>query len=290
MLSAWKFSLFATSTILILQAEEETSLRLLWPSTLATMIGSWLGGVSKTQAEETFSMRPAITRDHQQFFSQHGWIAFEDVLSPDRTALMLQTLLAAESERLQTTPLRLSEKAPTELYAAGTDLWRTHSGVKALAADLGWAGMLGELLDVRVLRLAGDQLWLWRPGRWSPQFIPFATLNRPWLSLSQIVSCDGLLAGVFFSLEGGSETSVKPTLPLNPFGPNGGAVIVKADLPLSLDMFQGLSQASYCVLVAGKHCHYRPAPLDPAPHRLKAFGYIPGQPMTEKSHPLLWTA
>jgi hypothetical protein len=241
--------------------------------------------------EETFIlMRPAITRDHQQFFSQNGWIAFEDVLSSDRVGQMLQTLLSAEARRLHTTPLRLSEHTPIDLFQAGTDLWRTDQEVRSIASDMGWAKLLSELLDQRVLRLAGDQLWLWRPGRWSPQFVPFAQQALPWMSLSQIVSCDGLLAGIFFSLEGGSPGSVKPQLPLNPLGPVGGAVVVRADLPLSLQMFQGLSKATYCVLVGGKQCQYRPAPLDPAPHRMKSFGYIPGQPLTERSHPLLWTA
>lgn len=247
--------------------------------------------VIKTKSLREYGiMRPAITREHQQFFSQNGWIAFEDVLGADRTTQMLQTLLTAEADRLHTTSLRLGECSPLDLFQAGTDLWRTNTEVRGIAADLGWAKLLGELLDVRVLRLAGDQLWLWRPGRWSPQFVPFAQESLPWISLSQIVSCDGLLAGIFFSLEGGAQNSVKPQLPLNPLGPVGGAVIVRADLPLSLQMFQGLSKASYCILVAGKQCQYRPAPLDPAPHRLKSLGYIPGQQLHERSHPLLWTA
>ena len=234
-------------------------------------------------------MRPAITRDHQQFFLQHGWIAFEDVLSHDRTAQMLQTLLTAEASKLHTSSLRLAEQTPIALYQAGTDLWRTHAEVRALAADIGWAQCLGELLDVRMLRLAGDQLWIWRPGSWSPSSVPFAEAALPWISLSQIVSCEGLLAGIFFSLEGGSHSSVQPQLPLNPLGPVGGAVVVRADLPLLLPVFQGLSKTCYCVLVGGQQCRYRPAPLDPTPHRIKSMGYIPGQVLTEKSHPLLWT-
>jgi hypothetical protein len=243
-----------------------------------------------TRLEEKNPMRPAITREHQQFFAQQGWIAFEEVLSPDRTAQTLQTLLGAEAARLDTTPLRLGERPPIDLYQAGSDLWRANPEVRAIASDMGWAKCLGELLDVRLLRLAADQLWIWRPGRWSPQFVPFAEASLPWVSLSQIVSCDGLLAGIFFSLEGGSPESVKPQLPLNPLGPTGGAVVVRADLPLSLQMFQGLSKTAYCVMVAGKQCQYRPAPLDPAPHRMKSMGYIPGQPLKERSHPLLWTA
>lgn len=235
------------------------------------------------------SMRPAITRDHQAFFASNGWIAFEDAFSNDRGALMLDRLLGAQAERLHTTTARLGEKSPLALYEAGTDLWRISPEVRALAGDHDWAQLMGQLLSVRQLRLAGDQLWTWRPGRWSINKIPFAEVDLPWMSLSQIVSCDGLLAGIFFTLEGGGLQGVTPELPISPFGPTGSAVIVRADLPLSLNLFRGVGKVAYCVLVFGRQGSYRPAPYDPQPNRLKQMSYTVGQTLSERTHPILWT-
>lgn len=230
---------------------------------------------------------PATDKEQRLFFRKNGWIAFEDALAAPQMAHMISILLTAERKQLSQT---LDRAPPTSLFKAGQDLWRHSDDVRKLAGNFGWAQIAAQLLDERVLRLIGDQLWLWRPGNWQPAQIPFAEHNLPWISLNQITSCEGILAGCFFNLEGPKDIEIEDKLPLSPFGSPGSVVFVKADLPLELSLFSGLSRMSYCVLIGSRVASYRPAPYDPHPLHLKKLGYRPGEALKEHLHPLLWTA
>jgi hypothetical protein len=234
-------------------------------------------------------MHPAIHKDHHLFFQKNGWIAFEDSLSSDQKASLLEEQLSLLAEHLKVSPLQLSRQSPVSLFSAGTDLWADAPKLRDLVGGGAWGDLLGALFNCRILRLGGTQSWIWRGGSWSAKQIPFQEAELPWISLQQITSVEGLLGGVFFALETPEQTSVSAEIPLNPFGPLRGAVIVRSDLPLQLvPFFSGSSRTYVCVLFAGKQCSFRLAPLDPQPNRMKALGYYPGQPLSERTHPLLW--
>jgi len=230
---------------------------------------------------------PATDKEQRLFFRKNGWIAFEGAISPERVSCMVAVLLAAVRQQLSQT---VDRAPPNALFKAGRDLWRHSDDVKKLAGNFGWAQIAAQLLEERTLRLIGDQLWLWRPGHWQSEQIPFLEHNLPWISLNQITSCDGILAGCFFNLEGPRDQLIEDKLPLCPFEAPGSVVFVKADLPLELSFFTGLSRMSYCVLIGSRTASYRPAPYDPNPLHFKKLGYRPGEALNERLHPLLWTA
>jgi hypothetical protein len=199
--------------------------------------------------------RFATSSEQREFFSQHGFIAFEELLPPEEAAELGACL---------------SLHATLSSYAAGRDLWRENPLVKKVVLRRDLAEVASALLHTGPLRIAYDQLLL------AP--LPF---TQP-VSLHHISALQPMLGGYALAL-GAAQTRTTGLLPTA----CGDALFFNASFPLPLDDLGG--QPFLLITYCAHKTLYTLQRGDPGVHTLKKLGYVFGDRIHSHTHPLICT-
>jgi len=211
-------------------------------------------------------MKFIVDNSHREFFEENGWIEFEEVLPVESCIAILSSI--QQVLRLRKAPQKASFPGDeVELFKAGRDLWRDDPGLKQAIAHRTLSEIVSELVEVKPLRLAYDQLLLSQVQ----ECLPGNAL------LGSIGPCQGILAVLAICLEG-TGTDLLPSEP-------GNICAIKPTTPLNLPDLKGtFLLIGYCRAVA----RYAIQSLDPCANLLKTWRYAAGDRLIDRLHPIVY--
>ncbi len=211
-------------------------------------------------------MKFIVDNSHREFFQEYGWIEFEEVLAPDVCAAMLLTVEQALRRRGALRTLSLPEDAIT-LFKAGRDVWREDAELKRAVCHRTLSEIVSELVEVKPLRLAYDQLLVSQMRGCLP----------PNALMGSFGPSQGVVATIAICLEGTGEG-------LLPSKPGHISAILPAT-PLVLPPLHGtFLLVGYCRAVS----RYAIQPLDPCANLPKSWGYAVGDRLIDRLHPIVY--
>ncbi len=201
-------------------------------------------------------MRYTFTAQQRFFFSKRGYIEFEQLLTPP---LLERALSLLSGQKSDWEPSRQSAELRTLL-------------MKQLPHSAG-CGLLGQ----PTLRLAFDQFYNQKSSSCGAAVLESIGSVRP------IVG--GLLIRLSgYSADDSQHPSQHPWLPTTP----GHGTFLSPTLPIDQDrLHQEPDCAFWLIAYLGDKALYTLTPEDPHTHELKTFGYVFGDQVEERTHPLL---
>jgi hypothetical protein len=213
-------------------------------------------------------MRISITQQQIQYFRDHSYIEFEDLLSEKQlTSLKEETLVY------------LSSRSYLKNFIAGRDLFRRNSQVKKLVTSVQLAQFASLFTNHDHLRIAFDQLLTSLPPYENPDEAPPLFHGR--YNLDQMSPIQGLVCGLLINID--AETP-PPSFPSKP----GNGVYFSPNWPIDFHEILHPTQKYLLIVYTKQHSLYRFQPLDPAAHELKKLGYGFGDSLEHANHPLLF--
>lgn len=221
-------------------------------------------------------MRFALTADHRTFFQKHHFIAFEDLLSTEQTAVLKNHTDKAIAARLRIPVSKIADRSSSELFLTGYDLWREDDTVKKIAHKHELARLGSELFQIVPLRCAFDQYIATVKGSTPP-------FTQP-LSL-QDTSCLSPLAGaLILTLEDLAQPLPSFPLPIRA----GHGLYVSAHFPLPWPEVYAIPGVRLLVIAFSQEkTFFRADTRDPHAAALKKLGYVYNDMLRDSLHPLL---
>lgn len=224
-------------------------------------------------------MKLAIDNVQRQYFRKNHAIEFE-LLSP----LQLDELNHGIEQALGPSAGESADKT----FAAGRDLWRRNELVKKYVTNRSLAEIASELIEYKPLRLAFDQFYpsLSKTSPFLQKGLYKQFLQQP-RSLKEISSIQGLLCGLVICLSGEPGEENKPVTIFPSIPGNGTFFSVDAVLDFQ-ELLQ--EQAHRYLMVAYTHATsiYVLEENDPQTHELKRLGYVFGDKLSDRDHPLVY--
>jgi hypothetical protein len=227
-------------------------------------------------------MKFALSTEHREYYTKHGLLELEELLTPAQVDGINQAIQAVLADRLQVSEVALNKQTPSSLFHASRDLWRGDDGIRKIITHRNLIDIVFELVKTKSVRLGFDQLLL--PASDLPtEDFSFATFMNSKLSLKEFSCIQTSLGALVLCLTDGAseEQSLFPTKA-------GSGVFIHPD---TLIDFSGLSlrknQRYLMVGFSEEVSQYLLRPLDPATHALKHRGLVFGDRLTNKMHPLI---
>ncbi len=75
-------------------------------------------------------MKFIVDNKHREFFNDHGWIEFEQLLSQDKIYELRQAVNDVLSQRLSVSSDRIGRVSRGEILLKGRDVWRNNEVIK----------------------------------------------------------------------------------------------------------------------------------------------------------------
>ena len=253
-------------------------------------------------------MRFAVHSSHSNFFKQHRYIEFQDLLSEKQIEALTESIETHLASRLGVPSDKLNMQTAEALYSAGRDLWRDSPIIKKVVHENRFGEIAAQLFDKPSVRLAYDQTW--RCGSYAP-----TTLITPVASLNEISSFQGLLGGLVLCLSDGTRKKpetvepstpapiklrpakpewlpikpvVLPTLDIFPYEPGSG-IFFNGNAAFSSEaLSKGAHQLYLLIAYTAPVTVYRAQGKDIHTHSLKKLGYGFGDRLTAPKHPIIY--
>jgi hypothetical protein len=211
-------------------------------------------------------MKFIVDNSHREFFEENGWIEFEEVLTPDACTAILAHIEQVFRHRGAPRKVSLPDDAVT-LFRASRDVWRDEPKLKRAICHRKLSEIASELVEVKPLRFAYDQVLLPQ----TQQAIPAHAL------MGALGPCQGVLVVAAICLEGSGE-GILPSAP-------GHISFIKPETPFVLSALQGTYLfIGYCRAVARYAIQY----LDPCANLPKSWGYAVGDRLIDRLHPIVY--
>lgn len=243
-------------------------------------------------------MKFALAHEHYKFFQRHQVIEFENFFTPDQMTKIGQCVESGLLKRLGMTPRQLKQESPSDLFLAGRDLWREAPSLAKIILQKKWAEFAAELTLEKRLRFAFDQvITLKFPKsdiKEDPAFKHYTTKS---LSLENSSCFQGLVCGLMIRLAGPEESQivdsdallVSPEPSIFPKKP-GNASYFLSSVPFNFSSLESQAGTHQFLLIAYSipKAVYVLQKNDPNTHFLKHLGYVFGDTLKDKLHPLVY--
>lgn len=243
-------------------------------------------------------MKFAIAKEHKDFFYKHGWIEFENFVSPEQLLLINAAVDQALADRLKI-PLHKLPLHPSEtFFLHGRDLSRSIAELRSFVLQARFSEIASELLEKKPLRLGYDQLF---PARFNyPDFSINQKSKKPYQSfieqaatIEEVSSLEGVLGGLMICLKKESKQNSHTK-----FEPNGidifpklpGQVIFFGPSTLINwnNLYSHEGHRFYLIVYAQLTTLYQLKSRDSHAHYLKQLGYIINEKLTDKLNPIVY--
>lgn len=242
-------------------------------------------------------MKFATAKEHRDYFRKQRHVAFEGLLTEQQCMQLNSYIDDALSKRLGERHSSLSLLPAEKLFAQGRDLWRAGAKLKKIVLHRGFAQAAADLIEMRPLRIAYDQLL---PSYSTAKF-PVMSLTPPkadeyaaflkrTATLSDISCVQGVACGLMLCVKapaagaaGGEEerflSSVFPRFA-------GHGVFFAPDMPIDFSMLTAMPEARYLMIAYTQHssvyCHQEG---DPHVNYFRSLGYNFGDRLSEQLNP-----
>lgn len=197
-------------------------------------------------------MKFTISLDQRDYFRKNGFIPFKELLKTSEIEALTRALKKASLTK-------------------GRDLWRLNEDVKKVVFSKRLIELAYDILQKKPLRIAFDQLL--ESSQYEKQVTDFSTD----LASLQDLSCISNLEGFFL-------ISLKTSVQLELEAGDGYFILPSTSLSLLK-----LPDASHFFLIAfgSKFSQYLYEERDPQLHFLKSLGYVFGDKLNDRLHPIL---
>ncbi|MGE5196293.1 MAG: hypothetical protein ACM3JI_03060 [Anaerolineae bacterium] len=239
-------------------------------------------------------MRFALASEHQDFFSKHHYIEFEDLISLNDVENLKQSIETTLAKRLHCKVQDLDNRSEQDLYKAGRDLWREDLNIKKTLFRPEICEIASSLFSKNPLRLGFDQAF--RSSSFKRE-----DLFKPPLSLQEI-SCLKDLCGAFIvrlsedapSLDRfNHDVPKKASFGRDFFFPHPqkreNLLFLSPQLLLTFQpLFNKSAQHFLLVSFCKDKTTYVLEKKDPNTHALKNQGYAFGDLLKNNTHPIVF--
>lgn len=218
-------------------------------------------------------MRFTAASEHFKFFEQRRFIEFDGLLTTHEIETLRQNGEEVLAARQKTSP----QIAP---YFLGRDVWRESPSIKKVLLKTSLGKLAAEFLKIKPLRLAFDQFLISGKGAQSP-------FDRP-KTLRQMSCLKPITGGLAIRLDpNGPLPAAEDFCPCP--SQAGNIILLHPDIQLSFDEFyktpgHALLLIAYC----GERTVYTYDETDPFTHQLKKLGYVFGDLLNNKTHPVVY--
>ena len=236
-------------------------------------------------------MKLALIKHHFDFFYQNHFIEFENLLSQEVTNQLREILTA--HIKAQLTPTSTRDKIPfeTRLLKAGFDSWRFSNFVKKWVFYPHFAEIAAHLTKRKKLRIGFDQAFYAFPFFSEENRGKILFLKENFL-ISQISSLKKMVCGLILNVSKTpfptilkKETTNSLTLPSLP----GNGIFFSINKPLCLNHLVKNSKETFLLIVyAEEKTVYFLNRENPHTHDYKKLGYVFGDKLQNKTHPILY--
>ncbi|MFV0339439.1 MAG: hypothetical protein ACK5MA_02235 [Parachlamydiaceae bacterium] len=209
-------------------------------------------------------MKFSISSEQRDYFTKHRFIPFSHLLNEGELSELNQAIDS------------LLASAPKGF--ALRDLWRSSPLIKKIVCSKRLLQLAFELIQKKPLRLAYDQLIM--EARRSSKGMPFLDQGS-----IQDISCINNLQGLFILCIRDYEPSENTEL----FEFHAGdGVFITPDVPFPFDTLSPSPHKRYLIIAYGSnYSQYLFEERDPYCHFLKNLGYVFGDKLNDRLHPLL---
>lgn len=240
-------------------------------------------------------MKFSTAKEHRDFFQKHGWIEFDDLLSPEQLNTANQEIDQVLAERLNVSVSRLKTFGSEKIYLHGHDVWRSKSFLQKLITQTRFAEIASELIERRPLRLGYDQLF---PARMQKPFSDeaaqvYSQFLEQTTSLESVCCLQGVICGFMISLsdqevELSEEKVSLGGIDIFPSRP-GNVIFFQPNVLINWsDLYSHLGQRFYMVVYTQPYANYLLEPKDPHTHSLKRLGYIFNDKLNDALNPIIY--
>lgn len=141
-------------------------------------------------------MKFVIAKEHRDFFHEHGFIQFDDLIK-ENELVEIQEILKN----------KLLKMRPNEAFHLGRDLWRKEETFRKLVMRKRFAEIASSLMNESYFRLAYDQLLVSSSNiyRLRPEEDPYTHWLEKDKTLNEISSFQGIKCGLMISLDSQDE-------------------------------------------------------------------------------------
>lgn len=213
----------------------------------------------------------AVDPHHRDYFQKQHSIEFEELVSEP----ILKELQSDLNNIFSKTP-------PAKYFEEGRDLWRRSTAFKRLVRNIAFAEIASELTNRPHIRLGLDQFL--------PPFEPSEPLYSDYLkegfNLAETTSIQGVVCGLMLCLKAPSFPKEEQSQ-LFP-AKMGNGIFFDPLWSMPLQEKEGRSDGEYLLIVyAEPNAVYVQHPHDPLTYKWKGLGYVYGDKLKDKTHPLL---
>lgn len=219
-------------------------------------------------------MKYSITKEQQFFFDKNLFIEFEELLSEDEVAHLLQGIKKA----LKSSPEKIF---PEDIFLRGRDLIRLDETIQ----DVLFSPRLGQIARAlsmsKRLRFGFDQLYSGpRKG---------LGITKTFSRLDEESCIQGLSCALMICLQGEVEQSCQSKDGIDPFPkkPGSGIFFLPTVSCNSLALQSHENQLFLLLTWTKERSLYVFQPKDPHNHALKKLGHVFGDRLIERNHPII---
>lgn len=230
-------------------------------------------------------MKFNLEKEHSHFFSENGFIILEGLFEGKSLASSKSAVKHSLARRLKQSTLGIESTSPETLFLEGRDLWKDEPELFPVIKRRSLNEVVYELMHEKPFRLAlTDYLPSYDDRNGTLSFPILNKLTERPFSLTEMSSIQGMIGGVIVCLESEEEDA-------NAFLPTkaGQGLFFTAERSIDLSSLRSEVKRSYLLVAYAKEAAvYVRQVEDFHAHSLKKYGYVYGDKLLHKHHPLLF--
>lgn len=220
-------------------------------------------------------MKLTVLNQHLAFYQQNGFIEFEDVISLEDLEKLTTEIDLKLAKRLEIPSNKLIKTPSYDIYRKGRDLFRDSDLIKSYSLKRNYAEIAKTLSNSNSLRIAYDQAIYSNKVSENPLM--------EMASLEEISSFQGIVCGLIIRLNDIEDSEELAFLPSK----KGNITFFKPNTPLPLKYLFDKKNKFFMIVYSMIKSIYKLNEHDPNKNYLKKFGYVFGDLLKDKFHPVV---
>lgn len=232
-------------------------------------------------------MKFVVSKEQHHYYQKNGCLELEGLLSPKSLLQIREGVQSSLSHKLQMPNGKIASSSPLDLIKAGRDLWRHSEQIKKYISSLG--EIAAQLTVTKTVRLGYDQLLLPLPHSKilsTPTLRPASFEGS--ISLSEMSCLQGIICGAMLCLQAADEdveASAESIFPLNA----GNITFFSAEKEINFIELHRRQKAQFLLVAYTENIAlYIMQENDPCVHDLKSYGYVFGDRLNDRLHPIVY--
>jgi hypothetical protein len=238
-------------------------------------------------------MKFALAKEHLDFFYQRHYVEFENLISSKDILLLKEALEETVAKRLRIDKDQVYYSSLQNLFLSGFDSWRDNKKIKKILLRSDLAEVASHLVKKNPIRMGFDQILM------TPLHLPYRPEEAPSVFHEAMVLKDhtclqGIVCGLILNLGRAFENpsplsqNAPPTSAPLPEKPGSG-VFFAPNTALSLpSLLQASSSLFLLIAYTGNSVLYKLCKKDLHTHTYKKMGYVFGDQLSYRTHPILY--